>query len=123
MKTTQQLLLLCFMLVLVGTACKGSKAVAWTPVGNWDYVVSDSPAGDVEGIMVIAKEGDNYTGELRTEEGNLELEDVEIVDNKLTANFSFQGYSLSIESTFTGDMMDGDVSMGYDTFTIKATRQ
>ncbi|MFK7925192.1 MAG: hypothetical protein AB8H47_24770 [Bacteroidia bacterium] len=123
MKTTQQLMLLCLMLVLVGSACKGSKAVAWTPVGSWDYVVSDSPAGDVKGVMMIAKDGDNYTGELRTEEGSLDLEDIEIVDKKLTANFSYQGYNLVIESTFMGDMMDGEVSMGYDSFSIKAARQ
>lgn len=123
MKTTQKLLMMCMMLVLIGTACKGTKTAVWSPVGNWDYAVSNTPAGDVTGIMVIAKDGDDYSGELRTEEGSLELEDVKVVDNKLTANFSYQGYSLNLEGTFTGDMMDGEVSMGYDSFTIKATRQ
>lgn len=114
---------MCLMLVLVGTACKGTKTAAWSPVGNWDFDVTDTPTGDVSGVMVITKDGDNYLGELRTEEGTLPLEDVKVVDNKLTANMSYQGYSLNLEGTFTGDMMDGEVSMGYDSFTIKATRQ
>ncbi|MEM6344155.1 MAG: hypothetical protein AAF927_09760 [Bacteroidota bacterium] len=123
MKTTQRLLLMCFTLLLVGTACKGSKTVAWSAVGNWDFTVTGTPAGEVAGVMVITQSGDDYKGELRTEEGTLELEDVKLVDNKLTANLSYQGYSLNLEGMFNGDMMDGEVSMGYDSFTIKATRQ
>ncbi len=123
MKTTQRLLLMCLMLFLVGTACKGTKTAAWSAAGNWDFTVSDTPAGDVTGVMVITKSGDDYTGEFRTEEGTLELEDVKVVDNKLTANLSYQGYSLNLEGMFNGDMMDGEVSMGYDSFSIKATRQ
>ncbi|MEL7531805.1 MAG: hypothetical protein AAFN10_10880 [Bacteroidota bacterium] len=123
MKTTQRLLLMCMMLLLVGTACKGTKTAAWSAAGNWDFTVSNTPVGDLTGVMVISKSGDDYTGELRTEEGTLALEEVKLVDKKLTANLSYQGYSLNLEGMFTGDMMDGEISMGYDSFTIKATRQ
>ncbi|MEL6588501.1 MAG: hypothetical protein AAFP02_14335 [Bacteroidota bacterium] len=123
MKTNRPLFFLFAMILLIGTACKGSKATAWTPVGNWDFAISDTPVGNVKGVMVLTKDGDSYTGEMRTEEGTLDLEDIKVEEQKMTATLYYEGYQLTLEGTFTGDMMDGAVSMGYDSFTLKATRQ
>ncbi|MEL7341461.1 MAG: hypothetical protein AAGM67_13350 [Bacteroidota bacterium] len=123
MKTSRPLLMLLAMALLVFSACKGTKATAWTPAGNWDFAISDTPVGNVKGVMVLTKSGDSYTGEMRTEEGTLELEDIKVMDQKMTATLYYEGYQLALEGTFTGDMMDGAVSMGYDSFTLKATRQ
>lgn len=72
--------------------------------------------------MVIAKEGDSYTGKLHTDEGTINLQNIKVEDNKLNCTFSVQGYELEMSGTFEGDNFNGEVGVDYKTFKMTASR-
>ena len=119
MKNFHYLLLICFSLL---AACSASKKLANSVVGTWNYTISDTPYGDVAGVMNIAKAGDGYAGTLTTDEGTLELKNVKISDSKLTCTFTAQGYDLDMDGTFEGDSFKGEVGVDFNTFDMTATK-
>jgi hypothetical protein len=123
MKTTQILVGFSLMLLMVGVACKASKEAVWTPVGSWDFVVKNTPEGDVNGVLVLTQNGDGYSATMSTPDGAIDLDDVEVADKKFTAVLNYQGYQLDVEGTFAGESLNGTVAMGYDSFTLTASRK
>lgn len=111
----------CFAL-LAAMACKSSRQLAYSPVGNWSYVISQTPYGEVSGTFVLTKSGEQYEGRMEGEEGTIALGNLKVADKKLFANFNFQGYQLELTGTFEGEAFDGSVSMDYNVFPMKATR-
>ena len=111
------------MLLMVGVACKASKEAVWTPAGSWDFVVKNTPEGDVNGVLVLTKNGDGYTATMSTPDGNIELDDVKVEDKTFTAVLNYSGYQLDVEGKFEGESLNGTIAMGYDSFTLTATRK
>ena len=122
MKKNLQLLLMIIAMMAMTTACKGTKKMAYTPAGTWDYKVANTPQGDVTGKLIITKDGDSYKATLEGSVGTIELDDVEIMDNKLTAKMDYQGYTLDVTGTFEGETYKGEVGLDYNTFPMTATR-
>ena len=107
----------------MATGCATKKAMD-PAIGAWEYVVSGTPDGDVSGTMYIAKEGESYTGNLNSSNGNLTLSNITIEDGKMQSEFDFQGYTLDLKGTFEGDSFTGNVSLDdYTEFPIKATKK
>ena len=123
MKNYYSLPLFLMMLLIAFSACKSTKTTAYSPVGNWDYVVSNTPIGNVEGTMVVAKNGDGYEVTMRSPEGDNQLRNVKFEENKMTGTLYYDGYDLDVEGTFVGEALNGKISMGYDSFDLKATRK
>lgn len=118
------LLMMGFALMLsTGMSCKGSKAAAWTPAGNWDFVVKNTPEGDVNGTLTLVKGQEGYTGTISTPDGQVDLKDVVIEGDGMKAVMNYGGYQLDVEGTFSGEVMKGSISMGYDSFPMTATRK
>jgi len=108
--------------LLLTISCGSRKAI--DPVlGAWEYVVSGTPDGDVKGTMYIAKEGDAYTGKLQGNAGNLTLSNIEVMEGKMTSEFTYQGYTLDFEGMFEGESFTGEVIFdAYTKFPVKATK-
>jgi len=112
-----------FVALLWLSSCASSKTMAYDPSGNWDYTVTGTPNGDVNGTMVISKDGDNYTGKLQSTQGGIDLEDLTIEGQTLNAEFYYSGTNLTLNGTFEGDSFDGKVAAGsYDSFDMTADR-
>lgn len=103
-------------------SCASSRNMAFDPAGSWDYIVSDTPNGDVEGTLVISKSGDDYSGEIRSQAGSVSLDGMQIEGKNLNAVFVFQGTELSLSGTFEQDTFNGEVKAGYDSFAMTANR-
>lgn len=112
-----------FIAIFIGFSCASSKKAAEISIGSWDYVIKGTPDGDTEGVLIIEKEGDNYTGSLNTSQGSLPLDDVEIEDNVLTSSFNYSGYTIDMTGTFEGDAFDGKCSVEYNDFPMTAVRK
>ena len=104
-------------------ACASSKKVADISVGEWEYVIKDTPEGDVSGTMVIAKDGDAYTGKLVSDIGELPLQNVTIEDGQLKAMFEYTGYEIGMEGKFEGDSYTGKCTVEYMEFPMTATKK
>lgn len=121
-------LFLIVLSVLAFSSCKSTKGVAkkamkaYTPAGSWAYTVSGLPDGDVSGTMTLVDESAGMTGTLATDDGAIDLEDVAIADNVLTASFNYQGTDIQLKGTFVGEKFTGFIeAQGYE-FPITATR-
>ena len=108
---------------LFALACASSKKVVDASIGAWDYTISGTPEGDINGTMVIAKDGDAYTGYLESSQGRIDLNDVKVESGNLNCNFDYSGYQILMTGLFEGDVFDGKVSVEYNDFMMKATRK
>lgn len=113
-----------FLLVaLLSYACASSKKVADASTGTWEYVIKNTPEGDLPGTMVIAKDGDSYTGYLETTQGRLELNDVVVENGNMKCNFDYMGYEILMTGLFEGNAFNGKVSVDYNDFPMTATKK
>ena len=100
------------LVAVIGFGCAGSKVV-YSPVGSWDYVVSGTPNGDVQGIMVLTETEDVLSGKFVSDQGDLPLENVNYTEEKqLTARFYFEGMEFSMTGTFEGETFAGTIDGG-----------
>jgi hypothetical protein len=118
--------LILVVLAFVAYSCastKTSKKAVDIAIGSWNYVVSNTPEGDVTGVMVISKEGDVYSGVLNTSQGSSPLENVTVTDNNLACTFNYMGYTIDITGLFAGATFTGKCTVEYNDFPMTATRQ
>ncbi len=93
-----------------------------SPVGAWEYTVKNTPNGNVSGTMNIKQDGEAYSGNLSTNSGSIDLNNVTIVDNQFSSNFNFQGTPLQFKGAFEGDSFAGTVDTGGQSFPVEAIR-
>jgi hypothetical protein len=55
--------------------------------------------------------------------GEIELNDLSIVEDKLSANFEIQGMTLDMDGTFNGPQFTGTIGVDYNTFPVTATKK
>lgn len=109
--------------VFIAYGCATSKKVADISVGEWEYVLRDTPNGDVEGTFTITKDGDSYSGALHTAEGDAPLNNVAVENNELTSTFDYSGYTIDMTGVFSGDTFTGKCSVEYNDFPMTAVRK
>ena len=85
-------------------------ATANDPSGTWDYEVQ-TPQGNMTGEMTIKKSGDDFAVSIDTEQfGALELTNISLDGNDMTANMDMQGAVVDFTFKFDGDTMKGAIS-------------
>ncbi len=111
-------LLLSFIALFLVTSCGSTKKVVKADpyVGEWNLVISGTPQGDVSATMTISKnEAGEYTGIVNSDMGAMNLNNVKIVDSKLSATFVTQDIDFGLTGTFENMLFKGYVSgMGED---------
>lgn len=116
--------LLLILAGLIWAGCAGTKtSKEATFLGDWEYLVEGTPNGDVTGVMNISKDGDTYVGKLASDMGEIQLNDLSIVEDKLSANFDIQGMRLDMDGTFDGPEFTGTISVDYNSFPVTATKK
>jgi hypothetical protein len=116
--------LLIILAALIWAGCAGTKTSKEDAyLGDWEYLVEGTPNGDVTGVMNIAKDGDAFVGKLTSDMGEIELNDLSIVEDKLSANFEIQGMTLDMDGTFNGPQFTGTIGVDYNTFPVTATKK
>ncbi|NND05513.1 MAG: hypothetical protein HKN87_03955 [Saprospiraceae bacterium] len=119
-------------LLMIGFACNSSRQAtdsvasaqlkAVDPyVGIWDYAVKDTPEGDMTGELEILSNKGNYSATMRGAGGEIGIVDFQILDNKLSGKFDYQGMRIDVNATFQGSTFAGEVGVDYTTFPITAT--
>lgn len=111
-------LLLSFIALFLVTSCGSTKKVVKADpyVGEWSLVISGTPQGDVSATMTISKnEAGEYTGIVNSDMGAMNLNNVKIVESKLSATFVAQDIDFGLTGTFEDMLFNGYVSgMGED---------
>lgn len=124
MKKKNQLQCLSVLLIpfFIAVGCTSTKKALSSYVGTWNYTVYNTPEGNITDIFRIDQVNDQLKGEFRLMGYSLEMEDLQIADNKLTANVSVEGYKAQLTGEFTKDVFKGKARVDYNEFRIEATK-
>ena len=91
-------------------------------IGTWEYVIAGTPAGDIGGDFIIAKEGETFTGSFEGSMLSGPLEDVSIVDGNFSGTMYYNGMPLQITGTFEGSSFSGALSTSMGDFPMTAQK-
>ena len=97
------------MFLTVGlTSMKPATAI--DPSGVWDYEV-ETPQGNMTGELTIKKSDGDYAVSIETEQfGTLELGNITLEGNEMTADIDMQGATVEFSFEFDGDAMKGSIA-------------
>jgi len=109
--------------VIIIGGCASSRKAANISVGTWDYAVVLSPEQVLRGWLVIARDGENYTGTINSEEGSLPLEGLAIENGKMKCTFFYEDMDIVLTGVFDRDTFSGTVKADYDEFPITAEKR
>ena len=113
---------LLFFVATIGLTSMQSPSVL-NPAGIWDYEVP-TDQGTMEGEMTITKNDAKYDISIETTNyGTLELEDIKISGDDLTANVALEGATIDFEFEFDGDSMKGTITTPDGELEITAKRR
>ncbi|RMF32529.1 MAG: hypothetical protein D6765_00210 [Bacteroidetes bacterium] len=103
--------MLAAVLIFSAESCPSKNAL----VGTWDYVVSNTPEGDVRGQMVISKKGKEWSGKLIVNGQESPVKNLEVEDQTFKFTTTAQGYNVSINGQVEGQSFKGSVWVeGYE---------
>lgn len=122
------------VMLLVGGLAAGcastSKMAAPSPVGEWEYVIPNTPQGDAHGTIMVASDGDAYSGTFYVDilDQTVPLEDVMFTDStfsfKATLDAGGQIIGTATRMTLNGNTMKGAMDVeGLGEMEITATRK
>jgi hypothetical protein len=90
--------------------------------GDYEFLVKDTPDGDYTGTMTIKKGDNGYRGNLFTEGTDYEIFNLQIENNEMTSNFTFQYMDLFFEAKFTGENIAGFIFADGQGFELTGTK-
>ena len=106
MKKTHILSLILFAsIVWIFSNCASSSKIP-SYIGRWDYVV-DTPQGSQAGWIVLTLTDDILTGTLNSDMGSIELEDLTVEENVLSATFFAFDMDMDLSGTFVENEFQG----------------
>ncbi len=117
------------MVTLLAVACSTSKKAAEAanpagPAGIWATTVVGTPMGDVDAEMVLMEEGDALKGYVVSNGERMELRNVKVEGEKVSASFFSQavGSDIFMDVTYKSDT---DTLEGWvmDSYRIKGERK
>lgn len=116
-----------FVAVLfLSISCGSSKGIAKKAdpfIGNWEMQITNTPQGDINNTLLITKNEDGtYKGVMASEMGTMDLNDVKIIESKLTSSFVYEGMDFELNGTFDDKNFDGEVSGMGSSFPTKGTK-
>jgi len=111
--------------ILAFSSCASTK-IAKDPhapyLGNWDYAVEELPV-DIDGTFVISKEEGVLKATMVSPMGELVIENINIEENVLKADFDVEGNFIELEGTFEGNAYSGFLFVQGGEFVMKMKKQ
>jgi hypothetical protein len=84
------------------------SAFAADVAGKWNAVAKDPGGTEIKAELSLKQEGGMLTGTMASEEGTIQLENVEFKDNVLTYKLDYSGTRVTVKMTLDGDKLKGN---------------
>jgi len=91
-------------------------------VGTWDYEVTVQGTAQ-SGSITLSGTNESLSGTISSDADTTPLQDVALDGATLTATFAFQGQSVRLTLTLTGDTFAGTADVGPLSLPISGTRR
>ena len=105
-----------------GASTKKSKTSVPNYIGQWNWSM-DLPDQTINGYLKFSQEDDGVIGVIGGDQGEQQLTDFVIDEEKVSGNFDYMGYSVDMNGTFEGNVLNGTMSAeGYE-FPFEANKQ
>ncbi len=116
MKKSYLLFVLLSSIMITNCGSKKSAVMVDPYIGAWSLIVESTPQGNVSATMSITKNTEGvYSGSVSSDVGAFNLNDLKIVDGKLSAGFMIQDAEFDLIGNFENLLFKGNVSgMGED---------
>ncbi len=107
--------LIVLFIALISIGCSSTKSTSKKAdvdpyLGHWNIVITETPQGTLENVLIIAKNDDKaYTGSIDADTGTINLTNLKIENNQLTSNFMFEGMEFELKGVFTDKLFQGEV--------------
>ncbi|MGI9552781.1 MAG: hypothetical protein ACR2MT_16375 [Aurantibacter sp.] len=92
-------------------------------LGSWDYNVPGVDPAYQNGIMHVAKEGDNYVVNIELPGGAIPTEDVEVNGNEVKFALYVEGGRVEVTVIFDEDTLTGSGTSDGGPFTLTGSRK
>ena len=117
-------LVLSALLIMITIGLTSMKPITdYDPVGLWDYEVETND-GTLTGEITIEKDDGEFAISVETTQyGTLELENITLEKNEMTADVEIEGATIDFSFNFDGDSMEGEVTTPDGDLDITAERR
>lgn len=92
-------------------------------LGSWIFTVKGTPDGDTSGEMTISMNGNAFKGIISSGGVQSDIQDLKIVNNILTGTFYFNGMTINMNGTFSGNSYEGKVDASGYSFPMTASKK
>ncbi len=109
-------------------SCDPIKKLARTfdPTGSWDYMVKNTPMGDLPGTLMLAKSDAGWTGKMKSSEGELDLENIVWEGKTMKGTFDYQGTPMNLNLTVppeNNSSFTGMIKSSFGDFDVEGTKK
>ena len=113
-----------FTAILLCTVLVAARSVRFANdlVGSWAYVIADVPAEYQNGVFLFEEKENATVGYIGADK-SVQMKELTAADGKVNFKFDFDGGSIGVSLTQTGDTLKGNMSSQYGEFPIVAVKQ
>jgi hypothetical protein len=106
-----------------GVPSKSGVQTMASYLGPWNFIVKGTPDGDTSGEMTLSVNGNALKGIISSGRIQTDIRDIKIVNNILTGTFYFNGMTINMNGTFTGNSYVGKVDASGYSFPMTASKK
>jgi hypothetical protein len=102
-----------------------AAVVSTVILGDWDYTITGTPDGDFKGVLTISSAANVYVAKMVSATGEVPVEKFAFAKetNKITGEIPYNGMSIGLDATMTGEELRGTMFAGGMDFPFNATRK
>lgn len=93
--------------LLLLTALSSVLCFAASVAGKWDITATSENGQQIKANLVLTTEGNQITGTIGTEEGDVPVTEVHFTDPDLSFKIDTEQTSYTVKATVNGDLMKG----------------
>ncbi|MEG3657233.1 hypothetical protein V5097_07455 [Arenibacter palladensis] len=94
-----------------------------SPIGTWEYTVTDVPYEYSAGVLIITKEKNEYKVLVKVNNNTLTASDVKVNDDKVNFSVYIEGGKVQVSLQVKDDVLNGNANSSEGSFSLKGKKK